>query len=891
MGKKTKGEKPAVGDKKSGRRKHRSTKTDSEPANPSAGKSEKEADPTSPLSSTTGVGADVPNAGEETAASPGQPQQTQATTTAATVSGEATAKAKYSDSSEPEPQGGQPTGVAVPECEPRIAEQLNVGATSPPLASPGSSDAPPPRPSGGGGGSPVPVQSSGQQQQKPQAPGAHSGVDHGAEGRTVVKTSALDSLSPTTRVITEAATILRSPVTKLFTAEHGAWRKKVVVALVALVVAIGTIALMALAAEVQFGRKRKAYCDSEDCLSHVDMLTTNLDGNIDPCEDFSAYVCSAWTRSAEYREHVKGPIDAMLYARFLRFSTMLAEGAKKLPVGDKALAMYESCMSSDTTEVTNLDNFRRLMKAIGLSWPEQPTANVSALGTLLVMAYKWQMPLWMSVTVPVTRDTAKWRLQIKPGHYITVLRNQYENVRSGGGYTEYWHGYYNAFRTNSTQQLDEPSIEAVADDEGAILENLKSSVVSLKKIPAVIPFASIGNYSAPLSSDAWLQQLNLHLELTPPVLADHQVIASDIRFLTTVGALFANYSSQRLLSQLSWSFVQLYAPISSPKLHVVRFGDRWKADLYRPVFCAVHVESTFKLLAFTLDYVSRLTRQDELVVNMGYSSLISELLIMLNNSPWLDLESRKLATSKVQSVQAIIWPSPHWFDNDDLEELYSDYPSKEETFGDYWINARFAMAKHNRTDEFHAIQGLPMNVPPADFEYDYVLNNIEVPIAIVNKPLYYKRGTWAMFYGGLGFQMALEILNALDKEGLHWNSDGEPVTSIVSEGSMKTFESKDSCLKGEGIESIFPEIPALEVAHSAMMRAIKSDKRALTVEGLSEERVFFMTICYMMCSSTTAYDLYHTCDKVVRNSLAFRKAFGCSNGTKMNPTKKCAFFT
>ncbi|KAK8783169.1 hypothetical protein V5799_015489, partial [Amblyomma americanum] len=668
-----------------------------------------------------------------------------------------------------------------------------------------------------------------------------------------------------------------SPATLAASAEQEVQKRKVVMVVAAAVIAVGTIAFFAFVAEVNLSKKHKKYCDSEDCLSHVDMLTANLDGNIDPCEDFSAYVCSAWTPTAEFREHVKTPIDGMLYARFVGFSKMLAEGTKKLPVGDKALAMYESCMSSNTTKVTNLDNFRRLMKAIGLSWPEQPAANVSALGTLLAMAYKWQMPLWMSVTVPVTRDTEKWRLQIKPGHYINILRNQYENVRSGGGYTAYWQGYYNAFRSNSTHRLDEPSIEAVADTEGAILGNLKSSFASLKKIPAVMPFSSIGNYTAPLSANAWLEQLNLHLELTPPVLPDHQVITSDTGFLTTIGALFANYTNQTILSHLSWSFVQLYAPISSPNLQVVRFGDPWKAQLYRPVICAHHVEETFKLLVFAVEFVSRLTRKDQVIVNMGYSSLISTLLDMLNSSSWLDSESQKLVGSKVAAVQAILWPSSNAIVSETLEERYSDYPTKEEMFGDYWISARFAISRHNRTDWFEAAQSLPMNVPPAEFEYDYVLNNIEIPIGIVDSPLYYRSGTKAMFYGGLGFQMALEILNALDKEGIRWNSDGEPVASILSEGSTKTFESKDNCLKGEGIESIFPEIPAVEVAYSAMIRAIKSGQTALPTEGLSEDKIFFMTICYMMCSATTTHGSIDTCGKIVRNSPVFQKAFMCRN--------------
>ncbi|KAK8783170.1 hypothetical protein V5799_015490 [Amblyomma americanum] len=135
MAKKTKGEKPAADDKKGGRRKERSTKSGSEPANPSAGKSEKAADPTGPLSTTTGVGADGTNAGEETAASPGQTQKTQATTTATStaLSGEASSQAKHSGRAEPELTGHRPTRDAPPVRPPRIVKQMRstAGTTSP----------------------------------------------------------------------------------------------------------------------------------------------------------------------------------------------------------------------------------------------------------------------------------------------------------------------------------------------------------------------------------------------------------------------------------------------------------------------------------------------------------------------------------------------------------------------------------------------------------------------------------------------------------------------------------------------------------------------------------------------------------------------------------------
>ncbi|KAH7938212.1 hypothetical protein HPB49_021746 [Dermacentor silvarum] len=633
--------------------------------------------------------------------------------------------------------------------------------------------------------------------------------------------------------------------------------------------------------------KHKIYCETEGCLLHARLLTEKLSKTIDPCKDFSAYVCSAWSRVGDYREQLKTPIDSILYYRFVRFSKMLAAGAEKLPVGRKAEVMHQSCMGPYSRGNTSFENFRRLMKAMNLSWPEDPGEDVNALGVMLSLSYRWQISIWITVA----GKDAYWRLGIGPAEYIQLLRNQYASVRSSGGYAEYWNGYYYALRTSDSQPLDKPAIERIADAEGDILGHLLRSLATREKNPAVVPIASMGNITASLSSLTWLEQLNLHLDLRPKVAADDKVLVSDMAFLTAFGDLFVTYSHQQLLSHLSWLFVQTYAPISDRKLQVVRFGDSEKAGLYKPIFCAFHVESTFKMLVFALNYVSGFTQSDREKVTTAIGSLISAGVRELNRSTWLDEESKTSAAEKLTSVRVTVWPGQLWLGNEFLSKLYSDFPSNDSSFGDDWIKARLAMAKKNRTDNFEATLSLPSNFPPAKYRYNYIRNNIEIPIGIVDKPLFYKDGTNAMFYGGLGFLIALEMVRALDKVGLRWNQNGSETTSIFSEASMKAFEEKDACLKDEGSSSIFPEVPAVEIAYAAFADAVREDKGALTIRGLPEEKVFFMTLCYMMCKARDAQRFSGVdCHKVIRNSPSFHKVFKCPEGSKMNPTKKCSFF-
>ncbi|XP_075552127.1 neprilysin-1-like [Dermacentor variabilis] len=701
--------------------------------------------------------------------------------------------------------------------------------------------------------------------------------------------------SPTTRALKQAAAILSMSPLKLHGMKKDDTIRMRVLTIVSIVVTV-TVILGVIAFAImthQRGAKLKGYCDTDGCLYHAQTLTHKLNQSIDPCVDFAAYVCSAWVPSGVYSEQTKSPIDGILYSRFIGFPEMLANGARELPVGEKARVMHVACMDSAAQAVANIEEFRRLMQAMRLSWPEPPREDSNALGVLLSLAFQWQIPLWIAVNAPALQKT-DWRLRIRPGDYIPLLKNQYVSVTSGDVYAGYWLSFYNAFRTSATIPLGTRQIKRVADAEGRILEQLHKAFISKKKIPAVLPLAVVGNFTAPVSSSEWLEQLTLSLAFSPKFVASDQIAVSDTGFLAAVGGLFANYTHKTLIEQLSWLFVQAYAPISDPKLQTARYGNTWKADMYRPILCAHHVESSMKMLVFALNYVSGYTQQDTELVNAGLTSLIYAASSKINGSGWLDEESKARAARKIDSMPTFLWPAKQWIRNEFLSSLYNDYPSEEETFGDYWIKARFAVAKHDRTAEFEATLNLPSNIPPPSFGYDYITNSIALPIGIVDRPLYYGDGNKAMFYGGLGFLIALQIASALDSVGITWDAEDRNVASVIaSDASMKAFEQKDGCLEDEGIESIFPEVPALEIAHAAFQRAVRNDKDVVpaALPGLSPDKVFFMTLCYMACTTLDAKHAFGVdCHKAVRNSPAFQAAFGCPSGSKMNPTRKCTFF-
>ncbi|KAL1473904.1 hypothetical protein MTO96_038381 [Rhipicephalus appendiculatus] len=158
------------------------------------------------------------------------------------------------------------------------------------------------------------------------------------------------------------------------------------------------------------------------------------------------------------------------------------------------------------------------------------------------------------------------------------------------------------------------------------------------------------------------------------------------------------------------------------------------------------------------------------------------------------------------------------------------------------------MVRHmNASQGYYEALTLPLNMAPSYPVYSYALQSLKVPMYMINSPLYYLRGTDAMFFGGLGYFLALNLVKALDKVGIRWHPNGTNIGFILSDDDRKAFEEKDGCLKDEGADTVFPDLPALEVAHSAMQDVSTSDLQDLG-KDLSSAKVFFMTLCMMACS-------------------------------------------
>nr|XP_054926437.1 neprilysin-2-like [Dermacentor andersoni] len=659
-----------------------------------------------------------------------------------------------------------------------------------------------------------------------------------------------------------------------------------IAALALVIVALVAVGILLTRHERQLGGQK--LCHTGDCLTHGNLLLHAINTSIDPCQDLYGHVCSRWLPDSRYRDYVKSTLDEMRFAWYEGFNITLTIGTLALPVGRKVRAMYDTCMAGGPIFGESVDTFINLLHRYGLRWPGRPESNVTALSVLIALDIDFQAAFWFVVR---TRNLGSTRaVTISPSPFITIFLKNHVSVMSSGNYAKYWRDFESVVLNSSGPAASNEDIAKVADMEANILTLLASAYNTHPKSSAVFFLGQIERHTKPLSSEDWIKELNAKMELDSALNSSDIVITDNVRYLQAIGSIFANYSNEDLLRHLSWHVIQQYATVASYRLLHAQIGGGERFTFYHPVFCATNVEMSYKALVLSLYVVSRLQPNDVDSITNVFDSLKDNFFEKVNASSWLDVGSKRMFGQKVSGLANRLWPPPEFMRNDALEAVYFDFPDNEKSYGDYWVKSRLLVPKLNdRVPGYEYVLEIPGNNSPKYLLFNYMMNSVDVAIGAVSRPLFYPHGTRAMLYGGLGFSIALQMVKTMDSEGLKWHPHHGLAYSIKSWSTMRAYQAKDGCLKEEGLPSVFPEIPAMEIAYAAYAKS--NETRPPIDHALPEDKVFFLTLCYMTCSqrgerNPSAAD----CNKAVRGSAAFAEAFSCSKGSAMYPEKTCSFF-
>ncbi|KAH7948588.1 hypothetical protein HPB51_028481 [Rhipicephalus microplus] len=223
-------------------------------------------------------------------------------------------------------------------------------------------------------------------------------------------------------------------------------------------------------------------CQTTDCIQHADLFAHWLNTSIDPCEDFAAFVCSAWSHRAQYR---RGESTSVRQEVVLDFTEKLAEtigaGMTQIPVGSKPLAMFRTCMELTAHSAHSKDVIRRFMADEGIPWPlsmHSPTSGtapspleilmrfaIKYAELLLFLALRWHLPLWFNVLVLPEFAGGHRAVLIADNPQMRGWEARHKGLEATNSTFEYWSAHYEALTPPGNAQTPQPPSRSQCEED------------------------------------------------------------------------------------------------------------------------------------------------------------------------------------------------------------------------------------------------------------------------------------------------------------------------------------------------------------------------------------------------------------------------------------------
>ncbi|XP_064487896.1 endothelin-converting enzyme 1-like isoform X1 [Ornithodoros turicata] len=298
-------------------------------------------------------------------------------------------------------------------------------------------------------------------------------------------------------------------------------------------------------------------------------------------------------------------------------------------------------------------------------------------------------------------------------------------------------------------------------------------------------------------------------------------------------------------------------------------------------------------LALVVPYVKANveTTDEENIANMVYRIRVF-LTRTLTASRTLDTVSKLRVTHFLGSVHDIIILPKHLRSDQQMDKLFSKVPDIEDPiFLKNWIMTLRPL----RDIYLSSFAADSIYYPALDStpRYSASSQSLLIPAGAIGFPYYSSELISAINYGGLGYSTAKELVAALLSN---------PEKSWLSGTLSKTYTSRAKCLgtdiasyQGRSLGSTLVSFWDLAVGswslHS-LYEAYKNDitdhpSRLADAPQFSADQLFFISVCYSMCTTANTLNAALLCDVPLRQMREFSETFRCPWNSFMIATDTC----
>ncbi|KAH6941391.1 hypothetical protein HPB50_017892 [Hyalomma asiaticum] len=631
-------------------------------------------------------------------------------------------------------------------------------------------------------------------------------------------------------------------------------------------------------------------CTSAPCLDHAKRLLASLNASVDPCRDFYAFACGRWQSTYPGKSVQDALNEKATQDEIKEVSTDLWQ------VGRTSL-LYHKCLNPQPSDIAaDVAALKETMRKMLLTWPmdePQPT-DAHPLDVMIEMAYRWDVNFVFTLMALHTKAIGR----------ILVLRRAYSRA-----------AWVDRFERSLSSEEYEKTVREHLTYLGAnftnpnctLLQELERSFIAAKSRKSRsgqkwFEMTKI-DYEAPsLNSETWLQYLHLRSEEFGFEWSPHDtVLLEDADILADVEKLFKKHTHTELLIGIAWMFLQshMWAIVGKPEL---MFRDN--VEEKKKYACVEYVNLRLGLLS-SAEHLGRLypTNEDRREASNFLYSLKSAVEGLVRKSQWIDGQSKHTAEQKLTTMRLNILPDEQFFVPARRTHFYEGFPSmKSPGFFSSWLRASLVYQRLHNHERFRDVYEKRRTLVYEPYAYSYLENDVHAATVALEPPMHYQGAPLMINYGGAGVSIARQIVKSFDPRGVNVDHHGETASWWGNQHSSE-YNGRASCHLGQGTPatmSVFPTIPAIEVAFSAYKRELfklqvlagtLTDLRIPGLESYSSDMVFFMSYCYALCSKRGDKRAVHECNVPLRHSYEFATAFQCAPRSPMNAEEKCTFFS
>lgn len=678
-------------------------------------------------------------------------------------------------------------------------------------------------------------------------------------------------------------------------------------------------------------------CLTFSCLQAAVEIRKSLNTSVDPCTDFSQFVCGKWQS-----EQIL-PKGSQKYSTFDVVNADLFKIQKKLlenpefkqenDIYSKAIKLYDSCI--------NIEKINSLGAKPLLDYLNKTFGKYGG----------WEM-LSMAEDVPLDL----WNLSkviedpfVEPPIFrIIVQEDEKNSTRNIFNLQLTWLLLDKQFLHNETKPENKKIIDVYLDymvQIGKLLninpnkftqfeEIVKLEIQIAKKHPRDEdqrdPESTYNKMKLSEIQRKYCQQFNwteifrTRLNMVNISMPDDmEIIVSTPANLLDICELFKAYSTKKRILHNYMMWRTIYTRISYLSEDFQRAKEKFRRVYYGVIgikerweYCVSIIQGHMSLILGNMYIKNNFNKQSKPQVLEMINLLKEKFQQNLNINSWMDDQTKSHALEKIGTMRPLIGYTDSILNKTYLEETFKDVEVNNETFFDNIdllvnraINRNYE--KLNKRPENSTIE-TPQEV---NAFYSPNKNEIIFPAGILQNPFFDPGFPRSLKYGGIGTAMGHEIIHGFDDTGSKYDSRGD-LRVWWTEITRKLFKAKSDCfvqqyskysvyghsINGENtLGENIADNGGVRLTYQVYKDLEKKYGKEKGLPGLkyTHDQLFFITFARLWCNLQTKQSMVleifsnvHTPNKfrvigTLSNVKEFADAFNCPAGSPMNPVDRC----